>query len=102
MLFTVAFGRGGSVPALRKGLERYAEASGGRAYFAEDVRDLGRVFGEIVENLANQYMLSYTPPHPERDGRWHALEVRVRGGRYEVRAREGYRAAARRGRGGER
>lgn len=94
MLFTVAFGRGGSVPELRKGLESYARASGGRAFFAQKAKDLDRVFGAIVDDLANQYMLSYSPPHQARDGRWHAIEVSVRGSKYHVRAREGYRAAA--------
>ncbi len=92
MLFTIAFGRGASVPSLRQGLERYARATGGRAFFARTTGDLDRVFGDIVEELANQYMLSYVPRDLQRDGRWHTLDVKVRGGRYEVRAREGFRA----------
>lgn len=92
MLFTVAFGRGATVPALRQGLERYARATGGRAFFARTTADLDQVFGDIVEELANQYMLSYMPRNLQRDGRWHTLDVKVRSGRYQVRAREGFRA----------
>jgi Ca-activated chloride channel homolog len=92
MLFTVAFGRGGSVPALREGLQTYARASGGRAFFAQDARDLDRVFGDILDELTNQYVLSYAPVAARRDGTWHALKVTVRNSKYHVRAREGYRA----------
>jgi VWFA-related protein len=95
MLFTVAFGRGASVPALRQGLERYARATGGRAFFARSTADLDRVFAEIVEELANQYMLSYVPQQLRRDGSWHTLKVKVRNGRHQVRAREGFRAPER-------
>jgi VWFA-related protein len=96
MLFTVAFGRGASVPALRQGLERYARATGGRAFFARTTKDLDRVFAEIVEELANQYMLSYVPRNLQHDGSWHTLKVNVRKGKYQVRAREGFRAPDRR------
>jgi VWFA-related protein len=102
MLFTVAFGRGASVPALRQGLERYARATGGRAFFARTPKELDRVFAEIVEELANQYMLSYVPRDLRRDGSWHTLKVKVRNGKYQVRAREGFRAPSRRRSGGER
>jgi Ca-activated chloride channel family protein len=92
MIFTVAFGYGSRLPALRRGLEGYARATGGRAFFAEDAATLDRVFGAIVDELANQYMLSYTPTHAMDDGSWHTIKVRVRGGKYQVRARDGYRA----------
>jgi VWFA-related protein len=94
MLFTVAFGRGGNVPELKRGLETYARTSGGRAFFASTTKELDAVFGEIVQELANQYVLSYTPPATSKAGAWHALEVTVRGRGYHVRAREGYRRAA--------
>jgi VWFA-related protein len=102
MLFTVAFGRGASVPALRQGLERYARATGGRAFFARTPKELDRVFAEVVEELANQYMLSYVPRDLQHDGSWHTLKVKVRNGKYQVRAREGFRAPSRRRSGGER
>jgi VWFA-related protein len=94
MLFTVAFGRGGNVPELRHGLETYARTSGGRAFFASTTKELDGVFDEIVQELANQYVLSYTPPAASRAGVWHTLKVSVRGHKYQVRAREGYRRAA--------
>lgn len=91
MLFTVAFGRGANVSELRQRLTSYARASGGRAFFAQTSAELDRVFAEIVDELANQYMLSYLPPSVRRDGSWHAIKVQVRNPKYKVRAREGYR-----------
>jgi VWFA-related protein len=91
MLFTIAFGRGAEVPTLRRGLEEYARVSGGRAFFAASSKDLDAVFGAIVEELANQYVLSYSPREDVRNGQWHRLKVAVKGHKYDVRAREGYR-----------
>lgn len=91
MLFTVAFGRGANVSELRQRLTSYARASGGRAFFAQSTSELDRVFAEIVDELANQYMLLYMPPSLRRDGSWHAIKVHVKNPKYQVRAREGYR-----------
>ena len=92
MLFTVAFGRGANVSELRQRLTSYARASGGRAFFAQTTAELDRVFAEVVDELANQYMLSYMPPSMRRDGSWHAIKVQVKNPKYKVRAREGYRS----------
>lgn len=91
MLYAIGFGAGLTVPALRKSLTEYAESTGGRAFFPKDAGELDRVFTEIVTELANQYVLSYTPPSTKRDTAWRSLSVRVRKGTFDVRARRGYR-----------
>ncbi len=90
MLYTVGFGAGASVPNLRDRLERYASATGGRAFFPQRTQDLDAVFDRIVTELANQYVLSYTSTNLKEDGRWRAIKVRVRNGGYDVRTRQGY------------
>ena len=72
-------------------LRRFATISGGRAFFTDDVVKLGAVFDEILEDLRNQYLLSYPAPSTQRDGAWHRIRVEVPGGKYHVRARQGYR-----------
>jgi Ca-activated chloride channel homolog len=72
-------------------LRRFATLSGGRAFFTDDVVKLGAVFEEILEDLRNQYVLSYPSPSTQRDGAWHRIRVEVAGGKYHVRARQGYR-----------
>jgi VWFA-related protein len=94
MLYTIGFGGGAVVPHLRQSLESYARATGGRTYFPKDLEALGGAFEEIVAELAHQYVLSYSSRNPRQDGRWHDIEVRVRGGKYDIRARRGYRAGS--------
>ena len=88
-----AIGQGRAVRAsnLQDLLRRFATISGGRAFFTDDVVKLGVVFDEILEDLRNQYLLSYPAPNTQRDGAWHRIRVEVPGGKYHVRARQGYR-----------
>jgi VWFA-related protein len=80
------------VARLRTSLESYARATGGRPFFPRQAKALDGVFDEIVADLAHQYVLSYAPSNMKRDGSWRKISVRVRNGRYDVRARRGYRA----------
>jgi Ca-activated chloride channel homolog len=91
MLYTVGFGQGGSVPALKKNLESYAHSSGGRAFFPRETKELDGVFDHIVSELANQYVLSYSPTNNKPGSAWRRIKVQVRTGKYEIRARQGYR-----------
>jgi VWFA-related protein len=93
MLYTIGFGAGASVPKLRTSLESYARATGGRPFFPRQTKELDGVFDEIVADLAHQYVLSYAPTNPNRDDSWRNIKVRVRNGKYDVRARRGYLAA---------
>jgi len=91
MLYTVGFGAGATVPLLRRRLENYAKATGGRAFFPATAPELDDAFDEIVAELANQYVLSYAPANLTQDGRWRSIRVQVRGATYDIRARQGYR-----------
>ena len=90
MLYTIGFGAGATVPQLRTSLESYAKSTGGRAFFPRQVAELDRVFGDIVAELANQYVLSYSPTNLKSDGKWRNIKVQVRKHNYDVRARRGY------------
>jgi len=92
MLYTVGFGGGATVPGLRLKLEQYARDTGGRAFFPQRAQDLNNVFDDIVEELANQYVLSYSSTNVKQDNSWRTIKVRVKNGKYDVRARDGYRA----------
>ena len=52
------------------------------------------MFDEIVTELANQYVLSYSSTNSKQDGKWRNIKVRVRKGNYDIRARQGYRASS--------
>ena len=73
-------------------LQRLADASGGRAYFAESSAELDSAFAQIERDLRTQYYVSFPPQAPTPG--YHTLRVEVRGAqRLEVRARQGYYAA---------
>jgi Ca-activated chloride channel family protein len=90
MLYTVGFGGGATDPRLRASLESYARATGGRPFFPRHASELDGVFDEIVADLANQYVLSYSPTNLKHDKGWRSIKVRVRKGKYDIRARQGY------------
>jgi VWFA-related protein len=92
MLYTVGFGSGATVPRLRSSLQTYARATGGRPFFPRETKELDRVFDEIVAELANQYVLSYASTNLKQDSKWRDIKVQVRKGKYDIRARRGYRA----------
>ena len=56
-----------------------------------DNNDIGRGFDRIVAENSNYYLLAYYPSHP-RDGKFHAIDVRVKRSGVKVRARRGYTA----------
>jgi VWFA-related protein len=93
MLYTIGFGGGATVPQLRARRESYARATGGKPYFPKGTAELDGIFNEIVTELANQYVLSYSSTNARQDGTWRNIKVKVRKGNYDIRARAGYRAS---------
>jgi Ca-activated chloride channel homolog len=67
--------------------------SGGHTTVVRDSGDLAAATARIAEELNSQYVLGYSSPHPG-DGRYHSIRLRVGGGTYRVRARNGYVATA--------
>ncbi len=88
-IYAIGQGRAVRTRELQSVLSRFATISGGRAFFTEDVSRLDRFFEEILEDLSNQYLISYSYPDNDRDGQWH--RVRVEAGKHQVRVRPGYR-----------
>jgi Ca-activated chloride channel family protein len=72
-------------------LRTITDDSGGRTEVVRDASDLDPATASIADELSRQYSIGYVPPRA-KDGRWHAIEVGVAGGRYQVRARRGYLA----------
>ena len=86
-IYAIGLGRGVRETGLRAILER-------RAFLTARIDRLQEDFGAIVEELSSQYLLAYVPTNSTRDGTWRRIDVDVAGGKYRVRARQGYRAAA--------
>jgi VWFA-related protein len=90
-IYAIGQGRAVRTRELQAVLTRFAHISGGRAFFTEDLTRLDKFFEEILEDLSNQYLISYNYPDSERDGQWHKVRLEVADGDYEVRVRPGYR-----------
>jgi VWFA-related protein len=89
-LYMIGQGRGVTNAPLRTVMTRLATPTGGRAIFTENIDELRGAFGELLDELSNQYLLGYVPAAAHRDDRWHSITVDV-DGYSEVRARQGYR-----------
>src|SRR5262245_38065743 len=84
------FGGGGDDGTLK----RYAEATGGRAFFPSKAQDFKKAFDAIQEELRSQYVISYSSTNPTKDGGYRALRVSVPNQKsLKVRAKKGYYAS---------
>ncbi len=76
-----------------KVLMRIADATGGRAFFPFQLRDVSDAFLSIQEELRSQYALAYKPENFLADGRYRTIEIMAPSGRaLKVRTRKGYYA----------
>lgn len=73
-------------------MKTLAAKTGGRFYTTPAGRDLKDAFAQTVEELRNQYTLTYEPTNEKRDGKWRAIEVQTTKPELKVRARQGYYA----------
>ncbi len=78
-----------------KVLERIADATGGRAFFPFQLRDVANAFAEIQDELRSQYAVSYKPADFRTDGRYRTIEIIASDHKnLHVRSRRGYFAPA--------
>jgi Ca-activated chloride channel homolog len=72
-------------------LEQVVDESGGRIFAIDRLEQASSVFGEILSELREQYVLGFYPTDNSNDGAWHEIRVKVKGyGDGAVRTREGY------------
>jgi len=70
-------------------LERAIKESGGRILAIDRPEELEGAFRNILKELREQYAVGYYPNNAKGDGKWHKLDIRVKGGA-RARTREGY------------
>ncbi len=73
-------------------LKDFAVKSGGRYVATPGGYELSSAFGGIVEELRNQYTISYRPSNKARDGRWREIEMKLSRSDANIRTRKRYRA----------
>jgi Ca-activated chloride channel family protein len=82
-----------SAPVAAGGLREFAAKSGGRFVPTPGGKALRDAFGEILEELRNQYTIGYRPTNRATDGRWRIIKVEVDRPEVKARTRRGYRLA---------
>ncbi len=93
IIYTISTNVSGTKGAGDKVLERMADATGGRAFFPFQIRDVTNAFGEIQDELRSQYDVSYKPADFKADGHFRTIEIVANDRKnFRVRARRGYYA----------
>jgi len=78
-------------------LKKLAQATGGEAFFPEEIGPVVGICKQIAQDIRGQYTLGYVPTNKKIDGTYRAVRVTARAphrGNLFVRTRAGYIAAA--------
>jgi VWFA-related protein len=75
IVYTISTNVSGTKGAGDKVLERIADATGGRAFFPFQIRDVANAFAEIQDELRSQYAISYRPADLKLDGHYRTIEI---------------------------
>lgn len=92
IVYTISTNISGMKDKGDKVLERIAEATGGRAFFPFQMRDVSDAFLSIQEELRSQYAVAYKPANFAADGRYRTIEILAQNRGLKVRTRKGYYA----------
>src|SRR5205085_6092851 len=69
-LYMIGQGRGVTTEGLRKIMQQLSMPTGGRALFTDSIDELHEAFNELIDELANQYLLGYPSAGQRRDDNW--------------------------------
>ena len=75
-----------------------AEATGGTAFFPSNVKDLDRIYAQVLGEVRAQYTIGYLSSNEKADGAWRKVDVKVMredAKDLHIRARKGYYAPSR-------
>jgi len=92
IIYTISTNISGMKGKGDKVLERIAEATGGRAFFPFQMREVADAFTSIQEELRSQYAVAYSPSGFVADGRYRTIDIVALEKGLKVRTRRGYYA----------
>ena len=81
--------KGLTASGIVESLERFSEATGGKAFFVNKALDLKNALRLIKQELSHQYILGYTS-YSDSDKEYREIKVVTKKKSYRVRTREGY------------
>lgn len=73
-------------------LRKMSSETGGQVFPVSNRLTLDDIFRQIQEEMRSQYVITYTPPNPKKDGSYHKIDLKVGNKDYRVQARKGYYA----------
>lgn len=79
-------------------LAEIAAATGGTAFFTSRVRDLDRIYEQVLGEVRAQYTIGYVSTNEKTDGAWRKINIKITRAdakSLRVRARKGYYAPSR-------
>ena len=71
-------------------LRQFAQETGARSFFPNQLSELAGVYGQISDELSSQYTVGYTSRNPKRDGGWRRVVVRLGRPNLQARTKLGY------------
>jgi len=81
----------GAYSMARDQLAMLAAESGNTMYRASKLRDLNKVYAEVIRDLSTVYSIGYRPANRVHDGAWHTVTLQLPGHpEMEVRSKRGY------------
>jgi Ca-activated chloride channel homolog len=81
----------GAYSIARDQLAMLAAESGNTMYRAAKLRDLNKVYAEVIRDLSTVYSIGYRPANRVHDGAWHTVTLQLPGHpEMEVRSKRGY------------
>lgn len=91
----LAFGTVGLGASSMRGryiLEKLAEASGGYAFFPDNLSGIDAMIQKLRQGMRNQYSIGYRPLRRSMDGSWRKIQISCTRPKIKLRYREGYYA----------
>ncbi len=73
-----------------KTLKKFADETGGKAFFPLKISDLASSFLDIHDELRAQYQIGYRPSNKNQDGTFRKIRLDVADKRFKARAKAGY------------
>jgi Ca-activated chloride channel family protein len=61
----------------KEDLIKFADITGGRAYFPKNLEEVEDLVKHIAHDLRNHYTVSYTPTNTKLDGTWREITVKI-------------------------
>src|SRR5258706_2635438 len=92
IVYTISTNISGSTTKFDKRMHGIADATGGRAFFPFQIRDVSDAFASIQDELRSQDAMTYRPADFVADGHFRTIEILAQQKAFHVRTRKGYYA----------